>query len=300
MHTKHLDNLARRLKIEGLSSPSLEALSHRQKGYDLDRARCFLAFQDRIEHELLQHRVITDNAYCHWFAQGELNPRQVKAFIIQFSVFSNQFLLAQLNKMINADSLETMRASKEILANELGVRFKVEHRDKAIDVAADMEGSVEGSIFHFASGHFEWLYHIALELGLEFADIGRRRHGNDSTLFFCDQLIHYYGGEDYMISQAASYAVENWAAAGFWKQLIRGFRKFNRGHDMKLPLGFFIWHDRIESQHASHTQEELEALYFNRVIDEDSFIHYGNEMLDAVAAFWDGLEQQRRYLGKVH
>jgi hypothetical protein len=26
---------------------------------------------------------------------------------------------------------------------------------------------------------------------------------------------------------------------------------------------------------------------------EDAFIRYGNEMLDGVAAFWDGLEEQR-------
>jgi indoleamine 2,3-dioxygenase len=32
-------------------------------------------------------------------------------------VFSNQFLIAQLNKMIHAETLESMRASKEILAN---------------------------------------------------------------------------------------------------------------------------------------------------------------------------------------
>ena len=40
---------------------------------------------------------------------------------------------------------------------------------------------------------------------------------------------------------------------------------------MKLSLSFFIWHDRIESQHAEHTQEELEELYFAHEIDEDGY-----------------------------
>jgi len=42
-----------------------------------------------------------------------LNDAQVKYFIIQFSVFSNQFLIAQLHKMLNADTIDEMRASKE-------------------------------------------------------------------------------------------------------------------------------------------------------------------------------------------
>ena len=63
-----------------------------------------------------------------------------------------------------------------------------------------------------------------------------------------------------------------------------------------LPIGFFVWHDRLEAQHARHTQEELEEYYFQSQLDEDAFIRYGNEMLDGVAAFWDGLEEQRTAL----
>jgi hypothetical protein len=50
---------------------------------------------------------------------------------------------------------------------------------------------------------------------------------------------------------------------------------------------------RPKAQHAQHTQEELEELYFGRDVDEHAFIRRGNEMLDGVAAFWDGLENQR-------
>ncbi|MBF6648334.1 hypothetical protein [Methylobacter sp. BlB1] len=294
-----LKSLAQQHHIEGLSLSSLAALNEHQIGYSIDKARQFLKFQQRINKELLQHRVIMHNPYTLWFEQGDQNLNQIKAFIIQFSVFSNQFLIAQLNKMIHADTLETMRASKEILANELGVSFKSTVQKTDDHDLGSTDGSIEGSTFHFSAGHFEWLYAIAKKLDLNFADIGQPKHGTDATLFFCNELIRLYGGDNYQISQAASYAVENWAAAGFWGQLITGFKRFSERTSVKLPLGFFVWHDKLEAQHATHTQEELEELYFTQQLDEDQFIHYGCEMLDGVAAFWDGLDEQRRELAAV-
>ena len=300
-----LEKFATENQIEGLTAPSLEALIANAPGYTIDKAKSFLVFQQRINQKLLKHPIITSNEYCNWFEQGNQNKAQVREFVVQFSVFSNLFLIAQLHKTINADTLEGMHASKEILANEIGVIFNAKKARKVIDENPDAasnpdivstEGSVEGGQFRFKAAHFEWLYRMAQKLGLEFTDIGKRRHGSESTLFYCDELTRIYGNEDYLISQAASYAVENWAAAGFWDQLVKGFEAFNDTSEIKLPLGFFTWHALIESQHAAHTQEELEELYFDREIDEDKFIHYGNEMLDGVAAFWNGLEAQRKQL----
>lgn len=300
MQDNPLVAFAQKHHIENMTVPSLMALSERKRGYSIEKAKRFLKFQRRINKELLQHRVITDNPYTAWFEQGDQSLTQIKAFIIQFSVFSNQFLIAQLNKMIHADTLESMRASKEILANEIGVRFKLAASTNNGGNLGSTEGSIEGGIFHFTAGHFEWLYQIAKKLDLSFAEIGQPKHGTSHTLFFCNELIRLYGGENYQISQAASYAVENWAAAGFWRQLIEGFKRFNERNGVELPLGFFIWHDQLESQHASHTQEELEELYFTTELDEDGFIRYGNEMLGGVAAFWDGLNEQRRELAAIH
>jgi pyrroloquinoline quinone (PQQ) biosynthesis protein C len=300
MQDKMLASFAHKHHIEGLTIPSLTALSEGRSAYSLDKAKQFLKFQQRINKELLNHRVIIDNPYTAWFEQGEQNLLQIKAFIIQFSVFSNQFLIAQLNKMIHADTLEGMRASKEILANEIGVRFKSPVNSASGKKLGETRVSVEGGTFHFGAGHFEWLYKLAKKLGLSFAEIGQPKHGTKPTLFFCDELIRLYGGDNYQISQAASYAVENWAAAGFWGQLIKGFKRFNDRNGLDLPVGFFIWHDQLEAQHAAHTQEELEELYFTLELDEDGFIRYGNEMLDGVAAFWDGLDGQRRELVAVH
>ena len=303
-----LDSFARNNALDGLTEPSLRAIAEGREGYSIEKARRFLDFQARIDAELLRHPIITDNAYTAWFEHGHKSHEQIMSFIVQFSVFSNQFLVAQLQKTLNADTLEGMRASKEILANEIGVVFNAAGKStsKCNDPErqgdpelVSTEGTVDGGVFRFRAAHFEWLLRIAEKLGLSFEDIGRRMHGSDSTLFFCDELIRLYGSEDYMTSQAASYAVENWAAAGFWDQLVTGLVEYNKGLDAPLPLAFFTWHARIEGQHAQHTQEELEELYFEREVDEDAFIETGNEMLDGVAAFWSGLDEQRRRIGSM-
>lgn len=290
----------------GLTVPTLKAIRAGHPPYSVTRGKQFLRFQNRINRELLQHRVITRNAYTAWFRQGEQNEAQLKAFIVQFSVFSNRFLVAQLHKMINADTLKGMRASKEILANEIGVIFNPHDTQQSVSAAeynpeqVGTEGTVQGGTFRFEAGHYEWLYQIAQQFGLGFHEIGKRRFGTAATLFFCDELVRLYGNEDYAISQAASYAVENWAAAGFWDELIEGFVRYNGKHGTQLPLGFFVWHSRLEAQHALHTQEELEEYYFHSELDQDAFIRHGNEMLDAVAAFWNGLDEQRRTLEQQH
>jgi len=298
-----LDGFARNNALDGLTEPSLRAIAEGREGYSIETAQRFLAFQTRIDEQLLRHPIITDNAYTAWFEQGRKSHEQIMSFIVQFSVFSNQFLVAQLHKTLNADTLEGMRASKEILANEIGVVFNSPAKAQADATGVEQhgdpelvctEGSVDGGVFRFRAAHFEWLLRISEKLGLSFDDMGRRVHGTDSTLFFCDELIRLYGSEDYMTSQAASYAVENWAAAGFWDQLVTGLVEYNKKIASPLPLAFFTWHARIEGQHAQHTQEELEELYFDRDVDEDAFIATGNEILGGVAAFWNGLDEQRR------
>jgi hypothetical protein len=287
--------------LSALTPATRQAMRELRAGYTPERAHAFLHFQARLARELFAHRVIRANVYTTWFRTGEASEAQLRAFIVQFSVFSNQFLIAQAYKMVNAVSLEGMRASKEILANELGVTFVKPGERPGVAAGgsgsdpdrAGTEGSVQGGVFHFEAGHFEWLWATARHVGLAFGEIGRRRHGTPGTLHFCDELVRLYGSESYEVSQAASFAVENWAAAGFWKDLIAGFRRYNQRNRTRVPLGFFVWHDRLEAQHARHTRQELEEYYFQTALDEDAFIRYGNEMLDAVAVFWDGLEAER-------
>ena len=50
---------------------------------------------------------------------GKATDDELKFFVQQFSVFSNQFLVAALLRVINAGNLEQQHASKQILLNEL-------------------------------------------------------------------------------------------------------------------------------------------------------------------------------------
>lgn len=268
----------------------------------------FESFKQRIENELMTHRIITNNAYCNWFETATPSMNEVRHFIVQFSVFSNLFLIAQLKKMINAVDLEEMHQAKEILANEIGCIFNPKtkesvesrsHREENSEEFGDPDlvntkGTVDGGTFKFAAAHFEWLLTMGEKINLTFSDMGKRRHGTKSTLFFCDELERIYANEDFTIAAGASYAVENWAAAGFWGQLVGGLKKFKKQSCTGLPLGFFTWHDKVEAQHAEHTQAELEELYFGEHdFDEEQFIAAGKEMLEGVAAFWDGLNEER-------
>jgi hypothetical protein len=263
------------------------------------REKAYHRLLDRVEKEILTHDVIVNNKYTRWFKDGDFDREDLRHFLIQFSVFSNLFIEAQLKKVINAPTLEAMHASKEILMNELGVVFrkpgeKAAPASKDVDAAlVGTEGTVDGGTFRFPAAHFEWLLRMISHVGLAFDDVGKRRHGSKSTLFFCDELSRLYGSDDPHIGLGASFAVENWAAAGFWKELIQGLEAYKKREKSKMPIAFFTWHDRVEDQHAAHTWTELEEDFFSTDVDEDKFIRAGREMLDGVKAFWDGLHEAR-------
>ena len=186
--------------------------------------RDFDALKQTIEKAFMGHPVVIRNAYTKWFSHGEISPEQLRQFTVQFSVFSNQFLLAALNRVVNADTLESSRESKEILMNELGVVYNNKGRkvastaDPAPPADRDREGdpslvstdgTVEGGTFRFQAAHFEWILQFARTLGLTFDDLGKRRHGTASTLHFCDKLFRLYGNDDYNEAISTSFAVEN-------------------------------------------------------------------------------------------
>jgi hypothetical protein len=100
----------------------------------------FVAFKETIEHEFMGHPVVKKNEYTAWFAHGDMPIEHLRQFTIQFSVFSNQFLLAALNRAINADTLHAARESKEILMNELGVIYNKVDKPGA---HADPRGSAD-------------------------------------------------------------------------------------------------------------------------------------------------------------
>jgi hypothetical protein len=265
----------------------------------------FEAFRHTIEEKFMGHPVVTSNAYTAWFARGDMPVDHLRRFAIEFSVFSNQFLLAALNRVINADTLQAARESKEILMNELGVIYnnqknghaepnKTGDTDKEGDPAlVSTEGTVDGGKFRFQAAHFEWLLRFGQSLGLTFDDMGKRRHAGKSTLFFCDELFRLYGSGDYNEAMGAAFAVENWAAAGFWKELIAGLEKMKATQVPEMPLAFFTWHDKIEEQHKAHVWDELRDCYQSGKFREEPFLTAGVKMLDGVKVFWDGLNDMR-------
>lgn len=292
-------------------SPRIE--ERRQKG-ELTQKQVdeFAEFLKQVDRELMQHRVITDNRYTRWFQKGEATDEELRHFIVQFSVFSNWFLKAALLRVLNAPNLEQHRAAREILLNELGVIYRKpgapipapgEMSDEDKDRQGDpelvgTEGTVDGGICRFRANHFEWMLGVGESIGLTFSDMGKRHHGRPSTLFFVDELARLYGSEDPQIAEGASFAVESWAAAGFWQELEDGLSILKKKRHPKLRLAFFSWHNRVEAQHAEHSLEELEEMYFSDGFDKAKFMQGGREVLDAVAAFWDGLENDR--INKVY
>jgi hypothetical protein len=239
------------------------------------------SFRTSVATHIEDHSIVRMNAYATWFSRGEATLEELRHFTVQFSVFSHLFIEAQLRKCINAPNLQAYRAGKEILMNELGVGFGA-------------DGSVEGGTFLFRGAHFEWLANFAQHLGLQFHEIGKREHATPQTREFCDALMTWYASRDVSESTGASHAIENWAAAGFWKQLISGLRRVKEQRMPDLPLGFWVWHDQIEDTHAGHTSEELTAAFSAPGFDGAKFLRAGTAMLDAVEGFWEGLRRDRR------
>ncbi len=271
-----------------------------------DQAEQFEAFLAQVD-DLLHHRIILDNAYPRWFQRGEATDEELRHFVRQFSVFSLRFLIAALLRVINAPTIEQARAAKEILMNELGVIYRPRHGEQAPSPArreeekdregdpelVSTEGTVDGGSYRHRAAHFEWLCNMAKGVGFGFEDLGKRHYGRPSTLHFCDELARLYGSEDPWIAEGASFAVENWAAAGFWQQLEDGLTRIKRERHPDLRLAFFTWHNRVEGQHAGHTMEELEQVYFSPDFSREKFLKGAGEVLEAIASFWDGLEDDR-------
>lgn len=271
------------------------------------QVRQYGQFLDKVNRLFLHHRIIMHNAYTHWFSQGLATDLELRHFIRQFSVFSNQFLVAALQKTINAPTLGQSRASREILLNELGVIYRKQktsedghaplsetQKDREGDPdLVSTEGTVDGGTCRFRAAHLEWLLGVAEDVGLSFADIGQRQHGRPRTIHFCDELIRLYGSEDSYLAEGASFAIENWAAAGFWQELEDGLTRIKQMRYPHLRLAFFSWHNRVEAQHAGHTLEALETVYFQPNFAAHKFIQGGQDLLEALTIFWEGLNSDR-------
>ena len=92
---------------------------------EIDPASALEAFKTSVASTIENHPIVRQNHYTEWFSRGEATLEELRAFTVQFSVFSHLFIEAQLRKCINAPDLQSYRAGKEILLNELGVTFEI-------------------------------------------------------------------------------------------------------------------------------------------------------------------------------
>ncbi|MDO8527936.1 MAG: hypothetical protein Q7T03_09650 [Deltaproteobacteria bacterium] len=264
------------------------------------QAEAFSRFLTTIEKDFYQHPVIQNNPYTKWFKNGEAKAEYVKDMILQFSVFSNHFLVVQCKRMVNACTEEGEKGARWILANEIGV---------ALDPKT---GSCEGGKFATRAAHLNWLRDTAEPLGISRSDLGRWTIGTESTHTFLQGLDETYGSMDENIGAGASFAIETWAAFGigkgpelesnnFWQELVTGLKAFNEKHriakDLKpIHLGFFQYHFQIESGHGANVFHELEETFFAEGFNEKKYLEGGRKALESIYTFWTGLDATRKKL----
>ena len=258
----------------------------------------FEAFKGVIEKEFFEHPVIVNNPYTKWFKQGLANTAQVKDLLLQFSVFSNHFIVVQCKRMVNATTIEGEESARAILLNECGVGMDVK------------SGSIEGQKFTTPNAHINWLRKVASMLDIEPRMLGRWETGTKATHDFLQGLDKTYGSLDGQIGSGASFAIETWAAYGigqgkeaesnnFWKELIVGLETYNQKHRISknlpaLPLGFFQYHFETEAGHGASVWNELEETFSQPNFDERKYLEAGKVALQSIYTFWLGLDESRK------
>lgn len=268
----------------------------------LDQANAFAGFLGRVDRGLYGHDLNENNPYTTQVADYGLNVPQAEDLFIQFSVFSNRFLVIQCERMVNAsDNKDAEREARAILVNECGVSINPK------------TGNVEGRRFSHRAAHINWLRKTAKPLNLVPPYIphclGHWNLGTAATHEFLTRLQRVYGSLDPNIGAGASFAVETWAGNGigkgeeaekknFWKQLLAGLTMFNESariaHGLRpLNLGFFQYHFDTESGHVASVERELEETFFAPEFDEEKWFYGALEALNATYVLWDGLEKTR-------
>ena len=260
----------------------------------------FNLLKQRIEKDFFQHSVIVNNPYTKWFKQGSANTEQIKDLILQFSVFSNHFIVVQCKRMVYASTIEGEEAARAILLNECGVGMNVK------------TGSIEGQKFTTPNAHLNWLRKMADMLNIPSNLIGRWKTGTESTHNFLNGLDETYGSLDGIIGAGASFAIETWAAYGiggskeeesnnFWDELVVGLESYNAKHRtpknlLPVPTGFFKYHFETEAGHGVSVWKELEKTFNEKEFDEEKYIKAGKTALEAIYTFWLGLDEMRKKL----
>jgi pyrroloquinoline quinone (PQQ) biosynthesis protein C len=251
----------------------------------------FTEFKNLVDEKIHAHQAIANNQYTKWFAQNARSHEDVKDLVKQLAVFSNDLNIALLHRLINAQTRESMRKTKEILMNELGVIYKPKNKVDYNPEDVGNLGSVDGGKFRFKAAHYEWLADTGEAVGLAFNEFGKTQQGNQESQEFSRIMIEVYKSLNPSESDGANYALEHWASSGFWVDLIAGFKKLEEKTQKKIPIGYFTFHYEIEAQHTSHTEDDLVEVFNADNFNEKNFISGATKILDALNLFWSGLHR---------
>ena len=238
-------------------------------------------FKEIIGHaqEILEkHPILVENRYLDWFEKGELTRQDVTHFLIQFSVLNNLLFVAQTKFMNNVVDYETFIEIKGFIKNRLGVIG--DNRSEP-----------------FQKSLFEHLLVLGKGLGLEFNNLGKRRHASESTLYLTDQLEQLYDSDDFSIALGARYAFEVWASSKFWDSISIGLKIFEKKLNLNLSLNFLEIQESLKLEHKLKMENLLDRLSskFNPhfFFNPNQFYYGLKKSLDALEVFWNSLDHAR-------
>ena len=267
----------------------------------------FREFLDEVDDRALHHRIITDNAYTRWFREGTATDDELRHFVRQFSVFSNQFLVAALLRVINAPTLQQARAAKEILMNELGVIYRRVGPGGAVDA---LERRGEGPRGRPRAGQHRGdgrRRHLPLPGGPFRVAPGRGR-GARARLLRPRQAQARPSLHAPLLRRVAAALRQRRPPDRRGGQLRR--RELGGG---RLLAGARGWADADQAGSSSPAEDRVLHLAQPRrgparrphawrssrtstsmpASRATKFFQGGREVLDAIAGFWDGLDEDR-------
>ena len=151
---------------------------------------------------------------------------------------------------------------------------------------------MDGGICRFQAAHFEWLLKVGEGLGLSFDDLGKRRHGRPATLYFCDELQRALRQRRSRRSPRApaspSRTGRRPASGRSWKTACCRSRTAGiRSCGWPSSPGTTASRPSTPATRWKSWRKSTSTPDFDR----EKFFQGGREILEAVAAFWDGLER---------
>jgi hypothetical protein len=220
-----------------------------------------------IGAQIICHRIISNNDYLRRFARG-VTFSQARHEVQQFSIFAQNFNVAQSQLVVNARTLEAYWERLKLLLNEMGIPFK-----------NGFEGELTGkwSPNHV---HSSWLLKMAEGLDLAFEDVGKIWLANSGTKAFVDATFRYYASPDPNVQLGSSFAIENWAANNLWTPWLAGMNKLNATLSNKVNVGYLTYHEAEERHHSQATIDELLENFMNDWFDPSKFLEGAKGILD--------------------